>query len=103
MRRDAKTVADWDFDKIIPCHGVCLHLNSFCACLIIPLGCYRDGCEEGVERGIQILPRLRSRIVVHTCFVIPGWANSTVIMTIHFRCPSAGDTCTGILFFYERD
>lgn len=22
MRRDAKTVADWDFDRIIPCHGV---------------------------------------------------------------------------------
>lgn len=22
MRRDAMTVANWDFDRIIPCHGV---------------------------------------------------------------------------------
>ena len=22
MRRDSKTVAEWDFDRIIPCHGV---------------------------------------------------------------------------------
>lgn len=26
MRRDAKTVAAWDFDRIIPCHGVRLGL-----------------------------------------------------------------------------
>jgi hypothetical protein len=24
MRKDAKTVAAWDFERIIPCHGVCL-------------------------------------------------------------------------------
>ena len=23
MKRDAKTVSEWDFDRIIPCHGVC--------------------------------------------------------------------------------
>jgi len=22
MKRDAKTVAEWDFERIIPCHGV---------------------------------------------------------------------------------
>lgn len=22
MRRDARAVAEWDFDRIIPCHGV---------------------------------------------------------------------------------
>jgi hypothetical protein len=25
MARDAKTVAGWDFDRIIPCHGVSVH------------------------------------------------------------------------------
>ena len=27
MKRDAQTVADWDFERIIPCHGVCLPRN----------------------------------------------------------------------------
>lgn len=28
MKRDAKTVAGWDFTRIIPCHGVCLPKES---------------------------------------------------------------------------
>lgn len=24
MKRDAKTVDEWDFERIIPCHGVCM-------------------------------------------------------------------------------
>lgn len=28
MKRDAKTVAAWDFEKIIPCHGV-RHRNLY--------------------------------------------------------------------------
>ena len=27
MREDAKTVASWDFERIIPCHGVSLHIR----------------------------------------------------------------------------
>ena len=25
MKRDARTVASWNFDRIIPCHGVSVH------------------------------------------------------------------------------
>lgn len=28
MKRDAKTVASWDFDRIIPCHGVSTEKNT---------------------------------------------------------------------------
>lgn len=24
MKKEAREVANWDFDRIIPCHGVCL-------------------------------------------------------------------------------
>ena len=27
MRKDAKTVASWDFERIIPCHGVSVDIQ----------------------------------------------------------------------------
>ena len=37
MKRDARTVSGWEFDKIIPCHGVSvLHSHVFCKEILIP-------------------------------------------------------------------
>lgn len=35
MKNDARTVASWDFEKIIPCHGVCRVCEMrFLSCLL---------------------------------------------------------------------
>jgi hypothetical protein len=28
MKRDVKVVSDWDFDRIIPCHGDVMHTGG---------------------------------------------------------------------------
>lgn len=53
MTREAKTVAEWDFVRFIPCHGVgpacilCQHQANVCI-----LGRYRNEREGGVEVGL---------------------------------------------------
>jgi hypothetical protein len=46
MRRDAKTVADWDFDKIIPCHGV----SSFILLSRLLLQLFQDVVEKDAKQ-----------------------------------------------------
>jgi hypothetical protein len=55
MRRDARTVADWDFERIIPCHGVSTS-HCVCAhCTQCPAGRHREGRQQGLARCVQVL------------------------------------------------
>jgi len=46
MKRDVKTVAGWNFERIIPCHGVRTMCYRPVDAMILSLftGCYRKGC-----------------------------------------------------------
>lgn len=59
MTRDAKIVAGWDFDRIIPCHGV-RYLPSFAGYLTnhIRIGRYRDWWKISLDGCVQGLPCL---------------------------------------------
>jgi len=55
MKRDARIVASWDFERVIPCHGVG---HSFCQSFVTsPLlpGRYRRKGEGRLDQCIQIL------------------------------------------------
>lgn len=52
MKQDARKVADWDFDRYIPCHGVRPAVLSFIIFPSLPwflVECYRDRCQKGLE------------------------------------------------------
>lgn len=56
MKRDVKTVAGWDFERIIPCHGVGpLSLSSRHTTESTDAGRDREGREEGVDGGVQVV------------------------------------------------
>ena len=59
MKREAREVANWDFDKIIPCHGVCLFFATFNArTLTLPLGNNREGRKCGLEGSVPMVSRV---------------------------------------------
>ena len=62
MKRDVKTVAGWDFERIIPCHGVraiaasypIIHSSNH----HLPTGRHRERWKKSVEGSVQVVPRL---------------------------------------------
>ena len=53
MKRDVKTVAGWDFDRIIPCHGVRLRVPAgLVLALTVPVGRDREGWKGRMDGGL---------------------------------------------------
>ena len=53
MKRDVKTVAGWDFERLIPCHGVRVIVTLPPITLTISLtGHHREGWEQSMEGSI---------------------------------------------------
>jgi hypothetical protein len=55
MKRDAKTVAGWNFERIIPCHGVrlryikMLNHHVYFFSFVTHAGCHRDERATSLE------------------------------------------------------
>lgn len=56
MKRDVKTVAGWDFERLIPCHGVRVIVTLPPITLTVSLtGHHREGWEQSMEGSIQVV------------------------------------------------
>ena len=87
MKRDARTVASWDFERVIPCHGVG---HSFCQSFVAsPLfpGRYRRKGEGCLDECLQIL---LSRLVSELLFFLLMKQLNCVLsgISIRFSSPS---------------
>jgi hypothetical protein len=63
MKRDAKTVASWGFERIIPCHGVsvvCSAIRQVETDARGALGRYREKRKRCLDEFIQVLSAKRS-------------------------------------------
>jgi len=58
MRRDVRTVANWDFDRIIPCHGVSRILVTTTVAVIERLPFYQDVIETGGKKAWEDVYKL---------------------------------------------
>lgn len=79
MKRDAKTVAGWDFTRMIPCHGVRTRVPSLiwdirlilsmrmCGFHLLRSGCHRRERQGGLVGGVQVV----LGVIIHTlyCFI----------------------------------
>lgn len=68
MKKDVKTVAGWDFERIIPCHGVrttaVVRIQSF-DLTIPPTGRHRKGRKQSVEGSVQVVSRLNALFIMY--------------------------------------
>jgi hypothetical protein len=66
MRREAREVANWDFDTIIPCHGVCL-LRCILHTYAYPfLGSNREEWKGSLEGSLPMVSRVKPQVLVDT-------------------------------------
>jgi hypothetical protein len=65
MKKDAKTIAEWDFERIIPCHGVrvIVALRPITPLTVSLTGRNREGRKQSVEGSIQVVSRVNALLV----------------------------------------
>lgn len=74
MRKDAKTVSEWEFDRIIPCHGVSFYFLSIGKCTeqTVYLGRHHQRRQEGLVFSHVTLPLMCSSIAASILFLYRG-------------------------------